>query len=142
MSDDVILKAATLMDGLMAGMFVASCMMEHAAQNLSAQHWIPYHRAKGTVYGPVMPVLFSTTLLVSLVAALLTLRVSRFIATALLLIAGVIMTSVHLPLNKQFQAWSCSQHPDDWADRRRRWRDWNYVRCVFAVSAFSAAVLG
>ena len=142
MSDDLILKSATLVDGLMAGMFVASCMMEHAARNLPAQHWIPYNRAKDSVYGPVMPVLFSTTLLVSLAAALLTFVVSQFIATALLLIAGVITTSIHLPLNKRFQTWSCSHHPDDWADARRRWRDWNYVRGMFAVSAFGVAVLG
>lgn len=142
MSDDLIVKSATLLDGLLAGVFVGSCMMEHAARRLPAQHWIPYNRAKDALYGPVMPVFFTTTLLVSAGTAWLTFRVSQAFATALLMAAGAITVRVNLPLNAEFRTWSYPDHPDDWADARRRWRNWNLARCVFAISAFSAAVVG
>lgn len=142
MNTDLIEKAATLLEGLLAGVFVGSCMIEHAARILPAQHWIPYNQAKDALYGPVMPVFFAVTLSASAVATCFKPAMHQSVATAFLLIAGIVTVCVNVPLNRTFRTWSSSDHPDGWADARRRWQVWNAVRCASAVSAFGVAVLG
>ncbi|WP_375397576.1 anthrone oxygenase family protein [uncultured Sphingomonas sp.] len=133
--------SVVFVDGLLAGVFLGSCMVEHAARKLGAAAWIPYKQAKEAVFGPVMPIFFGIGLIVCVVAAVLTGRAAVIAAALLLVVVLAITAIVHLPLNKLFQTWSPTAFPADWDDSRRRWRDWNWVRGVLAVIAFGATLV-
>ena len=141
-ADDLIARSTVAVDGLLAGVFLGSCMMEHAARQLPIQHWIPYNRAKDAVYGPIMPVFFSATLLLSAGTTWRIQAVGQGIATSLLAVAGVITVRVNLPLNAEFRRWSCSDHPAAWDAARQRWRNWNLTRGVLVVAAFLVSLVG
>ncbi|WP_155947885.1 DUF1772 domain-containing protein [Rhizobium sp. 2MFCol3.1] len=129
--------------GILAGVFVGSAMMEHAARKMDATAWISYNQAKDAVYGPVMPVFFGVTLVVVLVGAVLSGgQVEQVCAALSLFFAGVITGRIHLPLNKVFAGWSASAHPHGWSAPRHRWRAWNLVRTTFAIIAFALTIVG
>lgn len=127
----------TLLDGLLAGIFIGSSMVEHAARVLGASFWIAYKQAKEAVFAPVMPVLFSLGLIVTAAAAPLQPEPWALAgATALMAVVLGITVRIHLPLNKRFQTWSPQSHPVTWDADRRRWRNWNLVRTALMCVAF------
>lgn len=58
-------------DGLLAGLFIGSSLVEHAAASLKPSPWIAYKHAKEAVFAPVMPAIFMTCLLSTFAAAIL-----------------------------------------------------------------------
>ena len=142
MLEGVIVPAGVFLNGILAGIFLCSCLVEHAARTLSGSHWIAYKQAKEAVFGPVMPVLFGVVLISSIVVAVMGPHRFAFSTTCVLLILALLITVlIHLPLNKLFQGWSTDALPDGWDHARDRWRKWNWVRCAFAVAAFCATLL-
>ena len=134
---------ATFLNGLLAGIFIGSCLIEHAMRTLNAPDWIAYKQAKEALFGPVMPVVFAVVLIATVVLAFLGPHRVAFATASLLLVAALLITvAVHLPLNRAFGGWSAEAHPPDWSPARRRWRDWNWVRGGLAVLAFAAAEFG
>ena len=133
--------ATTFLEGTLAGVHVGSALMEHAARRLSLPDWLAYNHAKGTVYGPTMPVFFGVTLVASIAAAsILPDHVGQAIAATLLVAAGIITKVVNLPLNDEFESWSTASYPAGWTTLRARWQSWNLVRSAFVVMAFLATI--
>lgn len=139
MMQTYIAIATTFLVGTLAGVHIGSAMMEHAARRLSVRDWLPYNHAKGTVYGPSMPVFFGATLVLLIAAAaILPDHLVLGLAAILLVVAGIITKAVNLPLNDIFDSWSTTSYPDDSMTLRARWQTWNLLRCAFAVMAFFA----
>ena len=136
-----VLVIVVLLNGLLAGTFLGSSLVEHSARVLNGPDWLAYKQAKEAVFGPVMPVFFVIVFISSLLIAVLGPQKQAFgITSALLFVALVITVVVHLPLNKQFQGWSTGCLPSGWDRARRRWRNWNWARSACAIAAFTAAV--
>lgn len=136
----LLLQSAFFVDGILAGLFLCSGMVEHAARTLGAQAWLAYKQAKEVVFAKVMPP-------VSLVAVILTgagmyakASVVWGVAFACIVVALAITAIVHLPLNRQFDAWTAQSMPARWVDQRDKWRRWNWIRIAFAVAAFAVMV--
>ena len=141
MGDQPIIVAVLFLEGLLAGLFLGSSLVEHAVRRLDATSWIAYKQAKEKLFGPVMPVLFGATLLGAILVAMLGRQPPHMVAATLLAAVLVITVRVHLPLNRLFEGWSPEIPPPGWSDARRRWRDWNWFRCALAVFAFAAALM-
>lgn len=138
---DHFLAATLFIDGLLAGVFVCSAMVEHAMRTLDAPHWIAYVQAKEKVFGPVMPIFFGIGLVTTIVdAAVSWPHMGLAIAAVALGGAGAITGAVNLPLNALFKTWSATEHPADWAIARTRWRRWTLARTALAVVAFAAVL--
>ena len=137
----VMTPVVVVTDGLLAGLFIGSSMVEHAARTMSAGAWIAYKHAKERVFAPVMPVVFNLALLITAAAAVL-LPGHWVLAAAVVLLAVVlgVTVKVHLPLNTMFQSWSAEAHPVTWDAGRARWRNWNVGRAVLVVTAFGLVV--
>ena len=133
--------ATVIIDGLLAGVFVCSAMVEHAMRTLDAPNWLAYVHAKEKVFGPVMPIFFLAGLVATVVTAVISAtHQSATIAALALGGAGVITGAVNLPLNARFKVWSTADHPPGWALQRARWQRWTVFRTILAVVAFAAIV--
>lgn len=132
---------ALFLEGLLAGTFFGSLLLEQAAGRLDLSDWLPFNRAKEAAYGSTMPVFFAATLLASVVAAVWGAGRPNLILAALALgLAGVITVRFHLPLNETFKGWSREHHPADAGRLRDRWRRWNVARGALAILAFALTV--
>ena len=133
---DVPASAGMLANGMLAGIFICSCLIEHAERRLSASHWLAYKQNKEALFGPIMPTIFGGVLSLSLGLAIFSRQHVIFgAAVGFLVIALAITAVVHLPLNRRFQHWSSEEIPADWDDARRRWREWNWLRAAPVVAA-------
>ena len=137
---------ALLLSGLLAGTFIGSTMVEHAARMLNASNWIAYKQAKEVTFAAVMPASLLLTI-VALAAATVAgsaTRTSWSFGFAALCLLGVLVITVvvHLPINKFIQAASQDLIPAAWDEQRRRWRGWNLARCALAILAFALALFG
>ncbi|HEX7667717.1 MAG TPA: DUF1772 domain-containing protein [Polyangiaceae bacterium] len=133
----------TLLDGLLAGLFIGSSMVEHGARAFTPSVYIPYKHAKEAVFGPVMPVAFNLCLVLTAIAAFVTPSHLTFgVAAALMTLVMTITITIHLPLNKTFQSWSPDVYPVTWKEGRARWRNWNLVRAAFVIAAFGLVLVG
>ena len=134
-------KTALAFEGVNAGIFLGSCLIEQAARTLSSSDWLAYKQAKERVFGPVMPAYFGLTLILSIIATVLSdAAVNHALSTLLLTGALIITVAVHLPLNTRFERWQPTTMPGDWDKDRTRWRNWNWVRGLLALMAFTFVV--
>ncbi len=141
MNGVILVRAALFLEGLLAGTFVGSMMLEQAAGRLDVSDWISYNQAKDAAYGLAMPIFFALTLLASIVAAIFGAGHRNLMMAAMALgVAGVITVRIHLPLNAAFKTWSRQHHPADSDAIRTRWRRWNIARGALAVLAFALTI--
>lgn len=141
LSVGVIRSLAVFLDGLLAGVFLASAMVEHGMRKAGGPVWLEYKQAKEVVFGSVMPSFMLATILASLLGAIAGPGHARFAVTTALLVAALALTVVvHLPLNKAFTTWPTNDPPAAWPKARRRWQTWNWVRTALVVAAFAAAL--
>ena len=140
MTTYLISPVALCIDGLLAGVFLGSGLMEQAAKSLDARTWIRYKQAKERVFGRVMPPFLLSAIGASAAATLLPHRNLAFSVTALLLIVVMVITLViHLPLNRAVDATSPDDVETEWHRMRDRWRCWHWVRTVAAAAGFITA---
>ena len=136
---------AFLLCGLLAGTFLGSTMVEHAARVLTGPQWIAYKQAKEVTFGAVMPGFLAVTMLAlvaaSVVAASPAATWAFGVAVALLAVALAITVVVHLPINRFIQSADPAAVAAEWDEQRRRWRQWNLARCALAVLAFACIAL-
>lgn len=126
-----------LIDGLLAGLFIGSSLVEHAARLLAPSPWIAYKHVKEIVFAPIMPPVFLTCLASTATAAVfLPAHLLLSGAAALMALAFVITATVHLPLNAMFQSWTPTEYPVTWDTSRARWRNWNWTRTLLVVCAY------
>jgi uncharacterized membrane protein len=143
----VVLVAATVVSGLLAGFFYAFAhtAMPGIARRDAATYVAAFQGIDQAVYNPWFMSTFVGTPL--LVAAALVLHLDddtttlALLAAALLLAVGtlVVTAAVHLPLNKEIQEVAIDGSGDPGAARARfeeRWVRWNVARTVTSVGAF------
>ena len=130
--------------GVLAGLFLCSCLVEQAMRRLDAESWLAYKQAKERLFGPVMPMIFGAVLAGQFALAVSAPyhRVIFGLSSAMLGAALVITVTVHLPLNRVFQSWSAASIPASWQHDRQRWQRWNWARCLPTMAAFAAGLLG
>jgi uncharacterized membrane protein len=133
---------AFFLQGVLAGVFLGSALVEQAMAVLEAREWVAYKQAKERLFGPVMPAFFGVTLLAGVATLVLAPGTTAGVAVGLLVAALVVTVVVHLPLNRVFQSWSPDAAPAGWNGLRARWRSWNWVRCAMAMAAFAVVVPG
>lgn len=108
-------------------------------RRLDALAWLSYKQAKEVTFAAVMPGFLVTTVLLTIATAATQPKPwGPAGACALLLLAFAVTAVVHLPINKLVQACPPSAPPPHWDQLRKKWRVWNWVRCVMAVSAFAS----
>jgi uncharacterized membrane protein len=143
----VVLVAATVVTGLLAGFFYAFAhtAMPGIARRDDATYVAAFQGIDQAVYNPWFMSTFVGTPL--LVAAALVLHLDEdttnlvLLAAALLLAVGtvVVTAAVHLPLNQAIQEVAIDGSGDPSAARVRfeeRWVRWNVARTVTSVGAF------
>ena len=127
----------TFIDGLLAGMFIGSSLVEHAAASLTPSTWVAYKHAKEAVFAPVMPAVFITCLIATAAAAVvLPAHFPLSVAVGLMALTFAITATVHLPLNATFQTWTSTDYPVTWDAGRARWRHWNIIRTILVIIAY------
>jgi len=138
----VFFSSVLFFDGLLAGVFLCSSLIEHAMRTLEAPHWLAYAQAKEKVFGPVMPVFFGIGLLFTIIlGSVMVPHTLPTLAAVLLVAAGIITKVVNLPLNARFRSWTAETIPGDWWQDRSRWRTWNVRRTLLAIAAFAALLV-
>jgi uncharacterized membrane protein len=146
-TDTVVLAAATVVTGLLAGFFYAFAhtAMPGLSRRDDATYVGAFQGIDQAVYNPWFMSTFVGTPL--LVAAALVLHLDEDAATLLLLVAAlllavgtvVVTAVVHLPLNREIQAVALDGAGDPGAARARfeeRWVRWNVARTVTSLAAF------
>jgi uncharacterized membrane protein len=143
----VVLVAATVMTGLLAGFFYAFAhtAMPGLARRDDRTYVGAFQGVDQAVYNPWFMSTFVGTPL--LVAVALVLHLDEDGPTLLLLVVAlamavgtvVVTTAVHLPLNRQIQEVAVDGDGDAGAARARfeeRWVRWNVARTATSVGAF------
>lgn len=145
MIDTVVLVAATVVTGLLAGFFYAFAhtAMPGLARRDDATYVGAFQGIDRAVYNPWFMSTFMGTPL--LVVTALVLHLDEDTATLVLLVAAlllavgtvVVTAAVHLPLNREIQ--EVDAEGDASAARARfeeRWVRWNVARTATSVGAF------
>lgn len=138
---------AALSNGVAAGIML-STVIGIAPMFLS----LPYPRYVQTVqflwprYDPVMPLTNGATLVLDIVLCLTAPAPARpgyVLAAVLLLVVMAISITKNVPVNRYVSRLDPDAPPTDWParDPRRRWRDWNLVRTLLALTAFGTNVV-
>jgi len=115
---------------------------------LSPQTFLEVGHAMIGNFAPVMPILMPAALLVTLLAGILLLRVSR--AAAYLTLAGFLLfTAVTLvtvlgnvPIDIQIAAWTPATLPPDWAETRDRWELLHTLRTFLSLAGIACVLVG
>jgi uncharacterized membrane protein len=135
--------AAVLLLGIFAG-GVSFTVIAPSLMELPGPAYTRYWQALNVDYGLAMPILLMTSIVLVLVATVLSYQHGRLIfvlsALALLLIvlAVALTLTIMEPLNRLADTWNPDQLPTDWEQVRQRWLAWHTVRTVLAVGAFAA----
>ncbi len=107
---------------------------------LPAERYVQAHGFLATRYDPFMPITLAATAVIDLISGASAGTVaSRVLFTAAAVtIASVMVVSLTktVPINRWVTSLDPTHVPPDWErhDPRRRWRTWNLVRTVLAVT--------
>jgi uncharacterized membrane protein len=139
---NVLLPLALICSGFAAGgLMIASLGGAPLLCSLPTDRYIPIHQFLVTRFDPFMPISMTSALLLDFAMAVIApVPASRVLAgTAGLLLLGAMVVSLvkNVPINRWVATLDPDRVPADWAriDPRIRWRNWNVVRTVLAVSA-------
>jgi hypothetical protein len=137
-----VAAVAVCVDGILAGVFLGSGLVEQSAKALNGKTWIRYKQAKERVYGRAGPILLLGAILLSILAMVGRGERAPF-AVAILSLLGVLAVTgvVHVPLNRAIDTASPEAPPSGWADIRTRWRRWHWLRTALTVVAFVLAIV-
>jgi uncharacterized membrane protein len=141
----LLAAAAVFVDGIVAGIFVGSAMVEHTAAALPGSAWTAYRHNKERLFGRVMPPLMVAAIVLPAARSLYPPGRFQpwFLAAAGLMIAALAVTLVrHIPLNRTIDRFAVSDPPENWRIIRARWQSGHLLRTMLTIGAFFAAVLG
>jgi uncharacterized membrane protein len=138
----VLLPIALLFSGFAAGgLMISSLGGAPLLLALPTDRYVPVHQFLVTRFDPFMPISMTAAFIFD-VTLTLTGSPAAFRALtglAALLLAGGMAVSLtkNVPINRWISTLDPERLPDDWErlDPRVRWRNWNVVRTVLAVSA-------
>ncbi|MEV0381380.1 DUF1772 domain-containing protein [Nonomuraea sp. NPDC050643] len=150
----LLLPLALAGGGLAAGgLMIASLGGAPLLERLPREQYIPVHQFLVTRFDPFMPICMVIATVCDLVLVFTAPGVARIpLLVALTALAGAIYVSLgkNVPINRFVAGLDPQAPPENWAavDPRVRWRNWNLLRTVFAVTALAgnavaaAVVLG
>ena len=136
---------AVLLVGLIAGLMLGTGIEQHSLRALSASAWVTEHQVMDAVFRVVMKPFWNGTVLVLIVAAIVSRGNSRWLfgAAALLLIGSLIVTvRIEVPMNQAIAKWDASAPPANWAEIRERWLMFHRLRTGSGLAAFLLATIG
>lgn len=120
-----------------------------AQRALSGPAYIELRQRVNAVMNRRVPVIYSTTLVATLVLLVLSWRTEdgRLLGTTvvalLCLVADVaLMLRENVPINGVIDRWSTTDYPGDWEDYRRRWFAIFEYRQVLLLSGFLSLLIG
>jgi hypothetical protein len=145
----IILSAALVLTGIVAGLYVSTTIHDRRIAELSASEYAAMHQMRDKTFGVVMPPFRLVTLALTVVAAFVTTAgLPRWLAivAAVLIVADIVLTvKLQVPLNEQVQSWSASTIPTNWAEVRDRWAARHSMRLLIGLASYicivAAAVL-
>jgi uncharacterized membrane protein len=141
----LLAAAAVFVDGIVAGIFVGSAMVEHTAAALPGSAWTAYRQNKERLFGRVMPPLMVAAILLPAARTLYPPGQVQpwFLAAAGLMFGALAVTVIrHIPLNRAIDRFPVSDPPENWRDFRARWQSGHWLRTMLTIGGFFAAVVG
>jgi uncharacterized membrane protein len=134
---------ALIGSGVVAGVFFAIAVsVMPTLMALPAGTYVPIHRSLGRGYHPVMPIVVVAVLVSSVGLAVFAAdtvpRVLGIVAALATVGVQVVSQFGNVPINRRVEVVDERALPADWPDPRRPWRDWHYLRTVFAFVALGA----
>jgi Domain of unknown function (DUF1772) len=145
-----IAALATILTGLIAGIYVSVLIHDHRIRDLTGPNYAAMHQMRDKTFRRVMPVLVIPTLALLILNAVLHregLSGAVFALAALISLTDTVRTIRHqLPLNRQVQSWDADHPPAHWADVRDAWARGHIPRIalgatIFATSLWAAMLL-
>lgn len=139
---EILMLVALLGNAVAVGVFCATVLGGvPLLLALPGEQYVHAHGFLATRYDPFMPITILVTSLsdLALVAAGPGAAVRLLGGAAGLLMVSVITVSLtkNVPINHWVAAQDPGALPDDWTERRSRWRRWNAVRSGLAGSALA-----
>lgn len=140
----IILSAALVLTGIVAGLYVSTTIHDHRIADLSAAEYTAMHQMRDKTFGVVMPPFRLVTLALTVVAAFVTTTgLPRWLAivAAVLIVADIVLTvKLQVPLNGQVQSWSASTIPAYWTEVRDRWAFGHNIRLLIGLASYICVV--
>jgi hypothetical protein len=140
----IILSAALVLTGIVAGLYVSTTIHDHRVAELSAGEYTATHQMRDKTFRVVMPPFRLVTLALTVVAAFVaTAGLPRWlaIAAAALIVADIVLTvKLQVPLNEQVQSWSASTIPAHWTEVRDRWAAHHSMRLLIGLASYICVV--
>ena len=137
--------ASLVLAGLLVGVMLAVCFIFNP-RGLDASTYVTQQQWGVRTLHPKVPPLGIATVIASLVAALLPRSDTRhtlllYIATGLLIAAGLITKLLNMPVNAVVMTWSPQAPPGDWANMRDAWWRWHILRLTAGGIGFGMLVV-
>lgn len=140
-----IVVIAVVMAGLMAGLETGAGFQHLTAQGLPEAAWTRMHQAEDGLFRRMIPPTFIFTVLMLLIAAVITRGSVRvlFILAASFTVVEIIATIVlNVPINNQVQRWTPGNAPQNWGVLRDTWLRNHWWRSTVGLAGFVLAVVG
>ena len=140
-----ICAVAVALVGLMAGLMLGTGMDQYTHRQLDAAGWVTEHQVMDALFRRVLPAAWNATLLLLVVAAVVTRgRVRALFGTAavIFLVSLVITVRVEVPMNRAIALWDVHAIPADWMAVRDRWLQFHLGRTVGGLVAFVCGIVG
>jgi uncharacterized membrane protein len=136
---------AVLLVGLIAGLMLGTGIEQHSLRALTASAWVTEHQVMDAVFRVVMKPFWNGTVLVLIVAAIVSRGSARWlfgVAALLLIVSLVVTVRVEVPMNQAIAKWDPSAPPANWAEIRERWLMFHRLRTWSGIVAFLCAITG
>ncbi|WP_104091485.1 DUF1772 domain-containing protein [Arthrobacter sp. GMC3] len=134
-----ILALATM--GILTGAYVDGALVLVPAQNrLSASAYTESEQANtalGTIrYRILVFATIGTGALLAITFAAHPAQLTLSVLAIILVVAATALTIARVvPINKKVHIWAASAPPSDWADTRRKWHRFHYIRTAMVLTA-------
>jgi hypothetical protein len=140
---------AILLQVLVVGAFWGSWIgLSRFIDSLTPATFVEVGQVMMEGYGPIMSVLMPVTLLVTLVAGVLTYRRNRLagllvlVGFACLAVATATTLMVNVPIDEIIAGWTASTLPADWMQIRDRWEAYHTTRTFVTLGGLAATLAG
>ena len=133
-----------LMAGLVAGTLLG-ISLGYNPKNLSALAYLEQQQNAIKSLNTLMPILGFITIVITLTSAFLqksnkTIFIVLLVATAFLIISGLVTRLGNQPINSMVMNWGNADMPADWMSLRDKWWTFHIVRTITAVTAFGLII--
>ena len=137
--------ASLVLAGLLAGVMLAVCFVFNP-RGLDASTYVTQQQWGVRTLHPKVPPLGIATVVTTLVAALLPRSDAMhtlllYVATGLVIAAGLITKLLNMPVNAVVMRWSPDEPPAEWTSLRDSWWRWHILRLTAGALGFGVLVV-